>query len=172
MFINFLYSYWTRSMFLNGSFFIIHRIMKIYFIVLLSITLAALAGCNGMNEKKNESGYIQEASAAVAGFDFSQTDSMEVYYFPDEKNQKVFIRHLVSDTLALNSFISFLENPETDTKSCDNDYKMFLYRNGAVYKTVYAATSDSCNYLAYVVNGVSYFMPLTDSANTFLATYR
>lgn len=99
---------------------------------------------------------------------FAATDSIELLHYDDPKNQKEYSRHIVTDPAIISAITSSLQAPEVVKSPCGNDFRLYLFRKGEVFKTVYAATGDSCKYLAYVINGVNYYLPLTDTVSALL----
>jgi hypothetical protein len=130
-----------------------------------------MTACNSGTPGEKEKAIDSTAAVSVAPadqLDLSKTDSIELLHFPDAANQKLYSHTIIKDT----AFIRQITNNVLDTPAqknpCDNDLKLFLFKNGDVYKTIYAATSDSCRYFAYVINGVTHFTNLNDSAVVLL----
>jgi hypothetical protein len=133
--------------------------------------MVMLSACNstatGGKEKKADSLPVTPTDR----IDFSGTDSIELYHYANPANQREFYRTFIRDS----GFIQQITNDIMDTTiqkaPCANDFKLYLFKNGAVYKTIYAATSDTCGYLAYVINGVTYFTHLNDTAKALLNSH-
>lgn len=129
---------------------------RLFFLLTISIVLNACGNKSNNAETKvvaasqNETHYI----------DFTQTDSIQLYYYPQSKNQKEFKTYLIKDTSFVKSITDNLALPTVEKNACEHPAKMYLYKNGNVYKTAYAALNDSCQYLAYIVNGEPLFVPL------------
>ncbi len=139
----------------------------LFFCAALSMITACNSGTAGEKEKAADSTAV--AATATADLpDLSKTDSIELLHFPDPTNQKVYQNVIVKDTAFISQITSLVLAAPVTKSPCANDYKLFLFSNGDVYKTIYAATSDSCRYLAYVINGVTHFTGLNDSAIALL----
>jgi hypothetical protein len=141
------------------------------YVLIFSAALLILIACNSGTSVENDKVTNTTTVTAVAAADhpdLSKTDSIELLQFPDPANQRVYNNTIIKDT----AFIRQITNSVLDTPAqknpCANDYKLFLFKNGDVYKTVYAATSDSCRYFAYLINGVTHFTNLNDSAIALL----
>ena len=126
--------------------------------LVLLILVFVFVACN------NEAPSVAAVQNRTDGLDLSATDSIELYHYADPKDQKKFYKKFITDTGFIQQVIKNLQEAGIEKTSCENDFKMFLYRNGEVYKTIYAATPDSCRYYAYIIDGITYFKPLDDSA--------
>lgn len=117
----------------------------------------------GMNtgslKSPDNSGAISGSSQSM----FGDADSIEVYFYKDPANQKEFTRLFVTDSSKIDVLVQNLGNQDSAMQECPHDGKVFFYRNGDVFKTVYIATADTCSYLAYVINAKPYFIPMNDS---------
>ncbi len=68
------------------------------------------------------------------------------------------------NSMKVNSDIKLQSDNKTiEKKECPHRIKMYLFKNGDVYKTVYASVEDSCSYLAYAVNSKPFYVALSDS---------
>jgi hypothetical protein len=146
-----------------------HKAYVLFYFATLVMMTACNSGAGGEKEKAADS--TASATAAPAdqpGPDLSKTDSIELLYFPDAANQKVYNNTIIKDTAFISQITSYVMAAPVQKSPCANDYKLFLFRNGEVYKTIYAATGDSCRYFAYVINGVTHFTGLNDSAMALL----
>ncbi|HEY0732204.1 MAG TPA: hypothetical protein VGD33_07290, partial [Chitinophagaceae bacterium] len=85
-------------------------------------------------------------------------DSMELIFYPDPKNQRIFSNIIVHDTSFINSLKNNLKQSPFVTSECVHPFKIYLFSKGNVYKTIYL--SDSCNYLAFAQNNNQKFVML------------
>lgn len=144
------------------------------YVLFLSAALVMATACNSgaPREKEKTAGSTAVTTAAPAGqFDLSKTDSIELLHFPDPGNQKVYNNTMIKDTTFIRDITGYVLDTLARKNPCANDFKLYLFRNGDVYKTIYAATGDTCRYFAYVINGVTHFTNLNDSAITILKKY-
>ena len=144
-----------------------HKAYVLFFSAALLMVTACNSGATGEKEKAADSTAVT-ATAMADQPDLSKTDSIELVYFPDAANQKVYHNSIIKDTAFISQITSYVLATPVQKSACANDYKLFLFRDGDVYKTIYAATGDSCRYLAYVINGVTHFTGLNDSAIALL----
>lgn len=142
--------------------------MQSIYALFFSVTLLVLLACNsGANSEKE---HTTDTTAVMPPdyVDLSKTDSIELLHYPDPGNQKVYDRSFIKDSTLIKQIGNYILDTPVQKNPCANDFKLFLFRNGEVYKTIYAATSDTCRYLAYIINGVTYFTNLNDSALVLL----
>jgi len=119
-----------------------------------------LNACNNkpvINKKVAESKNIQPA------INFASTDSVEINFYKPSQQQKEKQTFLIKDTAFISALVTILEATPVDKNECSHTIKMYLFNKGEVYKTIYVAMGDSCQYLAYAVNSKSYFVPLGKS---------
>ena len=136
---------------------------------LLSACIAFYA-CNNGNE---ENTILANASATTTDVQIptiAAPDSVEFYYYPQPQNQKGFETFIVKDTVFINALTMQLVLPAISRSECPHNMKMYLYKNGEVYKTIYAALEDSGSYLAYAVNGQPYFIPMNNAFKKVLGS--
>jgi hypothetical protein len=148
-----------------------HKAYVLFFCATLSMITACNSDAAGEQEKAADSTAVTTAFT-VDKPDLSKTDSIELLHFPDPLNQKVYNNTIIKDTAFVSRITGYALATPVTKNPCANDYKLFLFRNGDVYRTIYAATSDSCRYLAYVINGVTYFTGLNDSAIALLKRHQ
>jgi hypothetical protein len=136
--------------------------MKYIFFFLLVILAACNNNVSNSNTKVISADSISGAPNNRTGF--SGVDSVEVYFFSDPGKQKEFTRLFVTDTPSINVLVENLDKQPASMKECAHDGKIFFYRNGDVFKTVYISTADSCRYFAYAMNANSHYVPISDAA--------
>lgn len=144
-----------------------HKAYTLFFFSILVIMTACNSGASNKKDKAADSAAVSSVAPAEQ-FDISKTDSIELLHFPDANNQKVYNNKIVKDTAFISQITNYVLATPVQKKPCANDYKLYLFRNGDVYKTIYASISDSCRYFAYVINGVTHFTNLNDSAIALL----
>jgi hypothetical protein len=147
-----------------------HRAYVLFFSTTLIIATACNSGTGGEKEKAADSTIVTTLAAAGQP-DLSKTDSIELLHFPDPGDQKVYNNTMIKDTAFIRHITGYVLDIPAKKNPCANDFKLYLFRNGDVYKTIYAATSDTCRYFAYVINGVTHFTNLNDSAISLLKKY-
>lgn len=141
--------------------------MKAKCFLFLLISCIAFFACNNNNEGNAN---IANASTAMAKPTptIATPDSIELYYYPRPQNQKEFETFWIKDTTFINALAAELILPAVERNACPHQVKMYLYKRGEVYKTIYAAVEDSCHYLAYAVNGRPYFIPFNNAFKNML----
>lgn len=144
--------------------------MRSAYTLFFSVALVALFACGtGANNEKKPAAITDATTAANAeSIDLSNTDSVELLHFNDPANQRIYSRSVINDTHFIQQVIRNVQNTPVQHASCSNDFKLFFFRNGDVYKTIYAATADTCRYFAYVINGQTFFTDMNDSALALL----
>ena len=137
-------------------------------ILFFSVGFGIMSACNSETKSENQ----PSSGAAVAGsadhLDLSKTDSVELYHYSDPADQKAFYRTFIKDSQFIQHIGRYIQYKTVNKAPCANDFKLFFYKNGEVYKTIYAATADTCRYFAYVINGEAFFATLNDSAMVLL----
>jgi hypothetical protein len=138
------------------------------FVMFFSVFLVIMAACNSGAKSRKEQPTDSLAIASPELIDLTETDSIELYHYADPANQKAFYRTFIQDTLFIQQIRHYVTNAPVQKSPCANEFKLFFYRNGEVFKTIYAATADTCRYFAYVINGKTIFTDLNDSAMALL----
>lgn len=145
--------------------------MKNFFFI---FSFCFLFSCS--NEPENNSSLASttenERVTSQPGLNLSGTDSIELYFYKDPGKKKEYTKLMVRDVSAITAFVNNLEKETMQRNECPHDSKVFLFRNGEVYKTIYVATSDTCRYLAYAVHARQYFVPLDDSVSQLLVQWQ
>ena len=144
-----------------------HKAYVLFFSAALVMLIACNSGKPGEKYKAADTTAVTPAAPADQ-LDLSKTDSIELLHYPDPGNQRIYDRSFIKDSIVIKQIGNFILDTPVQKSPCANDFKLFLFRNGEVYKTIYAATSDTCRYLAYVINGVTHFATLNDSAMVLL----
>lgn len=132
-------------------------INKILFGALLFLSVSACSSDSG-NTADEASASQQHLDVIASTVKFKATDSVELVYHPDPKDEKIYKNSIVKDTAFINSLVDNLSQSSINGKECIHKMKFYLFRNGDVYKTIYM--SDSCNYLAYAQNAKQVYIPL------------
>jgi hypothetical protein len=143
---------------------------NISFILLITF----IAACNNSTESTKDAD-TQADSTTVSGSsqpEFNATDSIEIYFYKDPANQKEFTRSFVTAPSEIRVLAQNLGSVDTTIKECLHDGKMYFYRNGDVFKTVYVSTTDTCRYFAYAINARPYFSPMSDTAYRLINTLK
>jgi thioredoxin-related protein len=104
--------------------------------------------------------------------DFGNVDSIEVYFFVDPAKQKEFTRLFITDKSSITALVENLDNQPVVMKECPHDGKIFFYRNGDVFKTVYISTADTCRYFAYAINATPHYVMIDDSAQMLISKFK
>lgn len=141
----------------NTGHFFNDKMMKtkrLFFLLIAGVVL------NACNTKPTANMVMGESKNATTKINFSITDSVELNFYKQSGNQKEKQTFLIKDTTFINTLIQNLSVPIVDKNECSHNLKMYLFNNGEVYKTIYVALGDSCQYLAYALNSTSYFVPL------------
>ena len=129
--------------------------------LLISITLIVLTACIDTSVKSpkgtNTIGNSSRTHESFAEFS-NGIDSLELIFYPDPQNKRIFSSIIVHDTLFINSLKNNLKQSSFAAAECDHLFKLYLFGNGNVYKTIYL--SDSCNYLAFAQNDKQVFIML------------
>ena len=128
--------------------------MRNTFVAFLFSLLLLSCSQRGSERKESDS----TLSEFVRNDDFRTIDSVELYNYPDPKNQRQFSNANSADPRLIELLKSSLRKPSIEKTECIHYRKMYLFRNKEVFKTMYI--SDSCNYLAYAMNGKQVFKPL------------
>ena len=141
---------------LFSSFLKMH-LKHLFLLFLLGFTLLS---CNSNCDKRPATDAALATIEEKEKIDFSETDSVEVIYYPQPQNQKEFETFFIKDSLFINVLTANLATDTLSKAECAHQVKLYLFRRGEVYKTVYAALQPECSYLAFAVNGKPQFYAL------------
>lgn len=135
---------------------------KLCFALLLTATsFFASCGSNGSNDAKK-----QDAVAAKIETDqIAFPDSTELYFYKNPEDLKKYKQSFQADSSFRTNLTQEINGkPLTQTFDCVFDSKIYLFKNGEPYKTVYAAYKKAdCQYLCYVKDGHKIFFPINEN---------
>lgn len=140
----------------------------------LLIFVLSLISC-GNNDNNSKTAEIAADSSFVSTgtkLHLQHADSIEIYFFKDPAKQSDFTRLFVTDTSSVNALADNLNRQPALMNECPHDGKIFFYRGGDVFKTVYISTAGKCRYFAYAINANKYFVPINDSTYTLISEFR
>ena len=103
--------------------------------------------------------------------DFSQIDSVECVYPKRANENKGTVSFFIKDSNFINTLKKDLAATQKPAAECTHEVKLYLYKKGEVFKTVYAALHPQCNYLAYAINGQPFFVPLSFNLHQLLRAH-
>lgn len=107
--------------------------------------------------------------------EIKKVDSIDMHFFPDINDQKVYTRAGINDTAFIHT-ITFneMKNAFAVNPPCEYDTKFFCFANGQIVKTLYvAAQKDSCHYIGYIKSGgVAVKINMSDSATAMINALR
>ncbi len=147
------------------------------YLILLSISIYFLYACQS-NEESLSPGSVASDSLIVDLHplpEIKSVDSIDMHFFPNINDQKVFTRLGVNDTAFIQKITrvemknSFAVNP-----ACEYDVKFFCFADGQIVKTLYvAAQKDSCHYIGYIKSGgIAVKINMSDSTASLINTFR
>jgi hypothetical protein len=134
--------------------------------------LVLLASCNNNKNNSNANNVLADSNTASKNNqpEFSGVDSIEVYFYADPRNQKEFTRTKITNESLTTVLVANLERQTTAMKECPHNGKIFFFRKGDVFKTVYISTVDTCRYFAYAINATPHFVAMNDSSYRLIST--
>ncbi|RPD48202.1 hypothetical protein [Paracnuella aquatica] len=139
----------------------------------ISIALIGLfTACKNASHPEQSIGADTTKNATATALQLDGVDRIELFFYPDPADRKNFQQLDVTDTAIIHALTRNVEQEPITQTECPHDVKMFLVRNGEVFKTVYGATADSCNYLAYAINSKPFYTRLDKDAKTLLDSLR
>lgn len=107
--------------------------------------------------------------------EIKKIDSIDMHFFPDINDQKVYTRFGVNDSIFIHN-ITFNEmmNPFAINPPCEYDTKFFCFADGQIVKTLYvAAQKENCHYIGYIKSGgIAVKISMTDSTASLINTWR
>jgi hypothetical protein len=136
--------------------------------------LLIVAACNNNADHTKKPAVHADSNSISVNNDtvFANTDSIEVYFYKDPARQKEFTKLFVTDKALISVLVGNLDHQSVEMKECPHDGKMFFYRSGSVFKTVYISTADTCRYLAYTINATPHFVLISDSAYSLIHNFK
>lgn len=136
--------------------------MRFLIIALFALLIAACGNSSNKTEHTNALKADREAAYFAA---IEKPDSIEFLFYPDPADQKNYQRTQLSDVVAIAALYKNLIQDTVTASECPHDVKLYFFRNGDVFKTIYAATNNNCRYLAFAINSKPFYTPLqTDVA--------
>ena len=130
-----------------------------------------IMGCHFNQSNKKAAEVISTSNVTGNGIDFSQIDSVECVYPKGAKENQQTGSFFIKEPLFINTLKNDLAATQKPAAECTHNVKLYLYKNGEVFKTVYVALPSQCNYLAYAVNSRSYFVPLSFKLHQLLQAH-
>lgn len=130
------------------------------------------------NEKK-ESTLENNSDSLVVDLhplpEIKKVDSIDMHFFPDINDQKVYTRLGVNDTVFVHQIThSEMMNAFVTNPPCEYDTKFFCFADGQIVKTLYvAAQKDSCHYIGYIKSGgIAVKIQMSDSTASLINQFR
>ena len=144
-------------------------------IILTSLMLSLLFVC--CNNAVEESGAAAQKDKVITAplkpvLSLALSDSIEVLFYSDPQNQKEYRRLVIADTAVIGALRGDIEKDTMAFKECPHHVKMYFFKKSEVFKTVYAATADSCRYFAYAVNSRQYFTGMNNRSYKLIDSLR
>lgn len=140
--------------------------MRYFFIVV--VLISALVACQSNNRTEE---ITVTADSLVVDLhplpELKSVDSIDMHFFPDINDQKVYSRIGVNDSAVVQLFsLQEIMNPFAVNPPCEYDTKFFCFAKGAIVKTLYvAAQKDSCHFIGYIKSGgLAVKISMSDSA--------
>lgn len=136
---------------------------RLFFLLMVGMVL------NACNSKSSINKELVESETTLPAINFTAIDSVEINVYKSSKHQKEKETFFIDDTAFINALAHNLSAKPVEQNECSHTIKMYLFNNGEVYKTIYVAIGESCQYLAYAVNSQSYFVPLNKELQSKMA---
>ena len=134
-------------------------------VTLFIASIFILASCGDNNNGKPANVEKHDTTAIkVETEQVAFPDSTELYFYKDPNDLKTNYKQAFNADSAFRSSIiqQIHGTPLTQSFECVFDAKIYLFKNGEPYKTVYAAyKAKDCQYLCYVKDGHKVFFPIT-----------
>jgi hypothetical protein len=131
-----------------------------------------VVACDNAPKSQQATPVDSSNGAGTTALQLDGIERIELFFYPDPADRKNVQQLQVTDTTIIAAFKQSVLQDTMTQSECPHDVKMFLIRNGEVFKTVYGATSDSCSYLAYAINSKPYYTRLDQDAKAFLDSLR
>jgi len=107
--------------------------------------------------------------------EIKSVDSIDMHFFPDINDQKMYTRLGVNDTIFIHKIThSEMMNAFVANPPCEYDTKFFCFSKGEIVKTLYVATQkDSCHYVGYIKSGgIAVKIQMSDSTASLINQFR
>jgi hypothetical protein len=102
-----------------------------------------------------------------------ETDSVEVVYFKSPESQRFFTYLPVTDKEFIHDLVSDLSEEVQPENSCLKEGKIYCFKNGQIFNTVYFAYTDpKCGFLRYIKNGNLYCFSISEKTKKKLSDYK
>lgn len=145
--------------------------MNRFFTLIAAMGLLLMACQNDSNTQQVDAADTT-TNAAATPLQLDSVDRIELFFYSDPKDRSTVQQREVVDTAIIAAFKQNLQQETTTQTECPHDVKMFLVRNGDVFKTIYGATAGSCHYLAYAINGKPFYTKLHQRSKAILDSLR
>lgn len=157
---------------LAGHFLFLY-ISSMFFKIGLIAGMGFLISC-GQNKSNqanlsNTAAVVNSDSVTTASRPFAMPDSIEIYFYPKPKKKQWYYSTFIKDGNQLRTLMNNVFDKPGIKTECVHDSKMYLYKKGEVYKTVYIATADTCTYFAYAINSQQHFIHMKPDAASLLS---
>lgn len=134
--------------------------MKLFYLSITALIVTCVACHSGSEQSKQNDSTVN--TNIVADDDIIYPDSTELYFYKDITQQKSYSQIFVKDSVFVSQLIQQLKTKTVPPVNCDFNSKIYLYKKGEPYKTVYVAfKNDQCKYLCYVVAGSKKYFAVT-----------
>lgn len=145
------------------------------YLLLMMVCFAVMMSCGESGSKET----VVTADTLVSDMhrfpELKTVDSIDMHFFPDINDQKVYTRFGLNDTAAIHLFtLTEINHAFIDNTNCEYDTKFFCFSKGQIVKTLYvAAVKDSCHFIGFIKSGgVAVKTQLSDSAAALVNTFR
>lgn len=147
------------------------------YFLLLTISICFLYACQS-NEEKVSTEVVASDSLIVDLHplpEIKSVDSIDMHFFPNINDQKVYTRLGVNDTTVIQKITRLeMQNSFAVNPPCEYDVKFFCFADGQIVKTLYvAAQKDSCHYIGYIKSGgIAVKINMSDSTASLINAFR
>jgi hypothetical protein len=147
------------------------------YLILIFVIACISISCNQPGTR----GKTTATDTSAAKVDYHQlpelrsVDSIDMHFFSDIKDQKIYTRFGLNDTSVINIFtLTEINHPFVDQPACEYDTKFFCFSKGQIVKTLYvAALKDSCHFIGFIKSGgIAVRVQLSDSAASMVNKWR
>jgi len=145
------------------------------YLLLVMVCFVAMVSCGESESKETVATNDTLVSEMHRLPELKTVDSIDMHFFPDINDQKLYTRFGLNDTAAIHLFtLEEINHAFVDKTNCEYDTKFFCFSKGQIVKTLYvAALKDSCHFIGFIKSGgVAVKMQLSDSAATLVNVLR
>ncbi len=100
--------------------------------------------------------------------EIKRADSIELRVITDHDRPDADKIHLLKGQDNIRILAAAINGSSIDPVSCDPEGKMYFFRNGTVFRTVYYSTRSNCRYFSFIADGKAYYTRMREDVVIYI----